>query len=100
MISQALVDYTNIERAIGCILDKTYAPSISMRDSIGSTTSFFHTSMVLHPGSNDNLRKYKFVHEGLISSSLKKQQNGKFSLNNVVLRIDYKLTINMLMKQL
>ena len=71
-----------------------------MRDSIESTTSFFHTSMVLHPGSNDHLRICKFLHEGLLSSSSKKQQNGKVSLNNVILGIDYNLTINMLMKYL
>ena len=100
MISRKLGDHTNIGRAIGRILDKVYAPSVSMRDSIGSTTSFFHTSMVLHPGSDDHLRIRKFIHEGLLSSSSKKQQNGKVSLNNVVLGIDYKLTINSLMKQL
>ena len=100
MISQALVDYTNMERATGRILDKVYAPSMSMRDSIGSTTSFFHTSMVLHPGSDDHLRIRKFMHKGLLSSLSKKQQNGKVSLNNVALGLDYKLTTNMLMKQL
>ena len=84
MISRALVDYTNIGR----------------RDIIASTTSFCHTSMVSHPGSDDYLHIRKFIHEGLLSSSLKKQRNGKVSLNNVVLGIDYKLTINMLMKQL
>ena len=69
-----------------------------MRDSIRSTTSFFHTSMVLHPGPDDHLHIHKFLHGGLLSSSSKKQQNIKDSLNNVVLRIDYKLTINMLKK--
>ena len=64
MISWALVDYTDIERAIGHILDKVYIPSISMRDSIGSTASFSHTSMVLHPGSNDHLRIHNCIHEG------------------------------------
>ena len=87
-------------RAIGCILDVVYTPSVLMRDSIGSATSFFHTSMVLHPGSDDHLRIREFIHEGLLSSSLKKQQNEKVSLNNVVLGVDYKLTIDMLMKQL
>ena len=100
MISRKLVDHTNIRRAIGHILDKVYAPSVSMRDSIGSVISFFHTSMVLHPGSDDHLRIRTFIHEGLLSSLSKKQQNGKVSLNNVLLRIDYKLSINMLMKQL
>ena len=100
MILQALVDYTDIGRAIGYILDEVYAPSVSMRDSIGSTISFFYTSMVLHPGSDNYLRIHKFIHEGLSSSSLKKQQNEKFTLNNIVLGINYKLTINMLMKKL
>ena len=54
MISQALVNYTDMVQGIGCILDKAYVPSVSMRDSIGSTTSFFHTSMVLYPGSNNH----------------------------------------------
>ena len=49
MVSQKLVDHTNIGRAIGCLLDLVYAQSASMRDSIRSTTSFFHTSMVAHP---------------------------------------------------
>ena len=60
----------------------------------------FHTSMVLHPGSNDHLRICKFIHEGLLSSSSNKQQNRKVPLNKAVLGVDYKLTINMLMKQL
>ena len=71
-----------------------------MRDSIGSATLFFCTSMVLHPGLDDHLRIHKFIHEGYLSSLMKKQQNGKVSLNNIVLGIDYKLSINMLMKQL
>ena len=100
MISRALVDFTNIGRAIGRILDMVYAPSVSMRESIGSTTSFFHTSMVVNPGSDDHLRIRKFIHKGLLSSLSKKQQHGEVSLNNVALGLDYKLSINMLMKQL
>ena len=100
MISRKLVDHTNIGRAIGRLLDMVYAPSASMRDSIGSTTSFFHTSMVVHPGLDDHLRIHKFIHKGLLSSLSKKQQNGKVSLNNAALGFDYKLSINMLMKQL
>ena len=43
MISRELVDRTNIGRAIGRILDKVYAPSVSMRESIESVTfSFIH----------------------------------------------------------
>ena len=56
--------------------------------------------MVVHPVSDDHLRIHKFMHEGLLSSLSKKQQDGKVSLNNIVLGIDYKLSINMLMKQL
>ena len=73
MISWALVDFTNIERAIGWILDMVYAPSMSMRDSIGSTTSLFHIWMVVNPESDDHLRIRKFIHEGLLSSLSKKQ---------------------------
>ena len=47
MISRKLVDHTNIGRVMGRLLDLVYSPSVSMRDSIGSTTSFFHTSMVV-----------------------------------------------------
>ena len=40
------------------------------------------------------------MHKGLLPLLSKKQQNGKVSLNNIVLGIDYKMPINMLMKQL
>ena len=75
MISRKLVDHTNIGRAIGRILDKVYAPSMSIRDSIGSATSFFHTSMVLHPGLDDHLHMHTFIHESLLSSLSKEQQH-------------------------
>ena len=55
--------------------------------------------MIVHPGSDDHLPIRKFIYKGLLSSLLKEQQHGKVSLNNVVLGIDYKLLINMLMKQ-
>ena len=100
MISRKLVDHTNIGRAIERILNMVYAPSVSMRDSIGSTTLFFHTSMVVHPGSDEHLHLRKFIHKGLVSSLSKKQQDGEVSLNNVALGFDYKLLINILMKQL
>ena len=90
MISQKLVDHTNIGRDIDCILDKVYVSSVSMRDSIRSATLFFHASMVLHPGSDDFLCIRKFIHKGFLYSLSKKQQNGKVPLNNVVLGIDYK----------
>ena len=100
MISLKLVDHTNIGRVIGRILDMVYASSVSMKDSIGSTASFFHTSMVVYPGSDNHLRIRKFVHKGLLSSLSKKQQNEEVSLNNVALGFNYKLLVNMLMKQL
>ena len=100
MISRKLVDHTNIERAIECLLDIVYVPSSSMKDSIGSATSFFHTSIVVHPGSDNHLSIHKFIQKGLLSSLSKKQQHEKLSLNNAALEFDYKLSINMLMKQL
>ena len=100
MISRQLVDGSNIGRAIGRLLDLVYAPSAGMRHSVGSTISFFHTSMVMNTGSNDHLRIRKFIHEGLLSSLSKKQQNGKDLMNNAALGFDFKLSINMLMKQL
>ena len=54
MILQKLVDGTTIGRAIGGLLDLVYAPSAEMRNSVGSTTSFFHTSMMVNPGSKTN----------------------------------------------
>ena len=50
--------------------------------------------------SDDHLRIRKFIHEGLLSLLSKKQQHGEVSLNNVEVKLDYKLPINMLMKQL
>ena len=100
MISWSLVDFSNIRRAIGRLLNVVYAPSASMRKSIGSTTSFFHTSMVVNRGSDDHLRIRKFIHDELLSSLSKKQQHGEVSLNNVALGLDYKLPINMLMKKI
>ena len=100
MISPKLVENTNIGRAIGRLFDLVYAPSAGMRNSVGSTTSLFHTSMVVHSGLDDHLCIRKFIHEGLVSSLSKKQQNGKVSMNNAALGFDYKLSIDMLMKQL
>ena len=56
--------------------------------------------MVVNPGSYDHLCIRKFIHEGLLSSLLKKQQHGEVSFNNAAQGLDYKLLINMLMKQL
>ena len=100
MISQSLVDYTDIERIIECILYNIYALSVSMKDSIGSITSHFLTSMVIHPGSNDHLQMRNLIDGNMLSLSSKKQQNGKFSLNNGIHGVDYKMMINMLTKRL
>ena len=100
VISRKLVDHTNIGRAIERLLDLVYAPFAGLRNNVGSTTSFSHTSMVVHPGLDDHLRIHKFIHEGLLSSLSKKQQNEHVSLNNAVLGFDYKLSVNMPMKQL
>ena len=43
---------------------------------------------------------YVSLYKGLLSSLLKKQQDGKVSLNNAALGFDYTLLINMLMKKL
>ena len=56
--------------------------------------------MLVNRGSDDHLRTRKFIHDGLLSSLSKKQQHGEVSLNNVALGLDYKLPIDMLMKQL
>ena len=56
MISRKLVDGTNIGRAIGRLLDLVYAPSAGMRSSVGSTTSFFHTSMLVNTNSIKNIK--------------------------------------------
>ena len=71
-----------------------------MRDSIGSANSLFHTSMVVHPGLDDHLGIHKFIHKGLLSLLSKKQQHRKVPLKNNALGFDYKLSINMLSKQL
>ena len=96
MISPQLVDGSNIGRAIGRLLNLVYASSAGMRNSVGSTTSFFHTPMVVDTGLNDHLRIRKFIHKGLLSSLSKKQQNGKVAMNNTALGFDYTLPINRL----
>ena len=100
MISHKKVDHTNIGRAIGRLIDLIYAPTAGMRDSVGSTTSFLHTSMVVHLGLGNYLRICKFIHKDLFSSLTKQQQNVKVSLSNVALGFDYMLSIIMLTKQL
>ena len=72
MISRALVDYTNIERIIGSILDDVQAPYESMNDSIETINSYSHTSMVVHLGSNDHLWISNLIHRNMLFSSSKK----------------------------
>ena len=72
MISRSLVDYTDMGRIIGCILDNEDARSVSLRDSIGFITSYFHTSMIIHPGFNDHLQIHNLVNGNMLSLSSKK----------------------------
>ena len=87
-------------RIIGPILDNVYAPFVSIKYSIRSITSYFHISMVVHPGSNDNLQICNLIQASMLSLSSKKQQNIKGSLNNDILWVNYKMIINMLMNHL
>ena len=77
-----------------CVNERQY------RISIGSITSYLHTSMVVHPESNNHLQIHNLIHGKMLSLSSKKQQNGKVPLNNGILWVDYKMMINMLMKYL
>ena len=99
-ISRVLVDYTNMGSIIGCIMDNIYAPCVSINDSIGTITSYFQTSMVVHPRSNDHLQIHNLIHGKMLSLSSKKQRNGKISLNNNILGADYNMIINVLVKYL
>ena len=56
--------------------------------------------MVTHPGSNDHLQIRNLIHENMLSLSSKKQRNGKVSLNNGIIGVDYKMIVNMLRKHL
>ena len=78
MISWVLVDYTNMERIIGGILDNVQALYVSANNSNKNITSYFHISMVVHPGSNDHLRIRNSIHGNMLSLSSKKERNGKF----------------------
>ena len=100
IMSRALVDYTDIGRIIGCILDDVQAPYVSMNDSVRNIISYFHTSMVVHPGSYDHFWIHNLIHGNMLSSSSKKQMNGIVSLKNYIQGVDYKMTINMLLKHL
>ena len=72
MISRALVDYDDTGKAIGCILDEVYTPSVSMNNSIGFITSFSYTALVVHcPKSNDHLQIRNLINGNMLSSPLK-----------------------------
>ena len=100
MLLRALVDYTDIREIVGHILDDVPAPYVSMNNSIGSMTSYFYVSMVVHSRPNNHLQIHNLIHGNMLSSLSKKQQNGKVTLKNGILKVNYKMTINMLMKHL
>ena len=100
MISLALADYTDIGRIICCILHYVLALHVSLNDSIGSVTSYFHVSKIVHSGSNTHLQLRNLIHGNMISSALKKRWKGKVSLKNGIIGVDHKMTINMSMKHL
>ena len=56
--------------------------------------------MLVNPGSNDHLQIRNLIDGNTLSSSSKKQRNRKVPLNNGIIGVSYKLTINMLMKLL
>ena len=56
--------------------------------------------MVVHPGSNDHLLIRNLIHGSMLSFSSNKQRNGKVLLRNGIIGVDYKMTINILMKYL
>ena len=95
-----MVDYTDMGSIIGRILDDVQAPHVSMNNSIGTITSYFHTLMVVHLGSNDHLRIHNLIHGNMLSSLSKKRRNGKGLLENGILGVDDKMKVTMLTKHL
>ena len=63
-------------------------------------TSYFHTLMVVHLGSNDHLRIHNLIHGNMLSSLSKKRRNGKGLLENGILGVDDKMKVTMLTKHL
>ena len=100
MISLTLADYTYMRGIIGHILNDVLVPHVSLNNSIGSVTFYFHVSTIVYSGSNDHLRLRDLIHGHMLCSSLKKQQKGKVSSKNSIIGVDYKMTINMLIKYL
>ena len=100
MISMVLVDYTDMRGIISHILDDVLAPHVSIDNSIRIMTSYIDVSMVVHLGSNNHLQICSLIHGNRLSSSSKKQRKENVPSKNGILEIDYKMTINMLMKHL
>ena len=76
MISLACADYPDMKGVIGHILDDVLAPHMSLNNSIGSVTSCFHVSTIVHSDSNDNKRLLNLIHGNMLSSSSNKKQKG------------------------
>ena len=98
VVSQALVDNTETGRIIGCPLDTVQALSVSGTDSNEIITPYFHTSLRIHPESNNHVQMYILVQGNMLFLSLKKKRSGKASLKTDIIGIDDKVTINKLMK--
>ena len=97
VVSRALVHYTETGRIIGCLIDTVQTLPVARTDSNGTITSYVHISLAVYPRSNDHLQMHNLIHGNMLSLSSKKQRNGKVSLKNGILGVDYKITINMLM---
>ena len=71
MLSRALVDYINMGKMIGRILDNVYTPCVPMNNIIWTISMYFYTSMVIHPGSNNYLQIHNLIHRNMLSFSSK-----------------------------
>ena len=98
MISLVLADYTNMRGIIDCILDDVLAPHVSLNNSNGSVTSYFHVSIIVHSGSNDHLQLRNLIHGNMLSLSSKKERNRKVSLKTGIIGIDNEMVIDRLMQ--
>ena len=82
-------------RIIGYLLDTIQASSISGTDSNGTITSYFLTSLGVHPESNNHVHMCNL---NMLSLSLKKERNGKVLLKIGIIEIDNKMIIYELTK--
>ena len=48
------------------IFDNVYKPSMSIKDNIWSITSYFHTSIIVNPGSNYYLWIRDLIHRNIL----------------------------------